>query len=100
MDRRRLVTLGAAANLDNEQIFLDDRRAADTEKVLHDAKLRFGVHFPDRLAVIDADAMEHTLGAVGIDTVSVDDGAATRSIVVAVVVLVTRRVFELPEERA
>src|SRR5262245_50569216 len=74
--------------------------AAHAEEILHDAELFARVDFPHGLAVIGADAMEHAFGAVGVDVVLVDDGAAARAAVVAILVAVVGGIFELPDEFA
>src|SRR5262245_46338160 len=43
----RVAPLGAAADLHDQQVVLDDRRAADAEEVLHDAEPVARVHLPE-----------------------------------------------------
>src|SRR5260370_171496 len=47
--RKRSTSRGAAADLSDQQITLNDRRTADTEEVLHKPKLGFRIVLPDRL---------------------------------------------------
>src|SRR5438128_417566 len=56
------------------------------------------VDLPHDLTVRGSNAMEHPLGAKNIDAIVIDDRAAARAIIVAVVILVVRRIFKLPEE--
>ena len=88
----------AAADLGDQQIAFDDRRAADAEEVLHDAELGRWCR-PSRLqlAVVGSQAVEHPFGAIDVDAAVAHDGAATRAVVVAVEVFVIGRVFELPD---
>src|SRR5262249_34359424 len=86
-----------AADVDQEQVAFNDRRAADAEEVLHDAEVGAGVHLPDGLAVQDPHAMEYALGTVDVDAVAVDDRAAARAVVVVVKVLVIGRVIKSPQ---
>src|SRR5262249_24583250 len=92
-----VAALGAAADLHQQQVALDDRRAAAAEEVLDDADLLLGVDLPELLAVADADAVEHALGAEDVPPVAVDDGAAARPAVVAVHVAVIGVVLEEPQ---
>src|SRR5207247_2527381 len=46
-----LAVLWAAAHLNQQQVALDNRCAADAEKVLDDAKLALRIDLPDQLAV-------------------------------------------------
>ena len=59
----------AAADHHDQQVALDDRRAAHAEEVLHDAELPGRIDLPQRLAVLGAHAVEHPLGAEQIDAV-------------------------------
>src|SRR5262249_1055635 len=72
------------------------RGAANAEEVRDDAELRDRVHLPDRLAVGDVDAVQHSFGAVDVDAVAVDDRAGAWAAIVAVHVLVVGRICELP----
>src|SRR5262249_35546762 len=49
-------------------------------------------------AVVGADAVEHAFGAVDVNQIAIDDRAAARAVVVAVLVAIVGRVLELPDE--
>src|SRR5262249_40442014 len=72
----------------------------NAKEILNDAELRFGIDLPDEMAVSGMDAMKHALGAIGIDTVVIHDGATPGTIVVTVVILVFHRVVEGPQRLA
>ena len=57
-----------------------------------------GVDLPHDLTIGCPNTMKHPLDAIDIDTIAVHDRTAARTVVVAVVVLVIRRVFKLPKE--
>ena len=98
VDRPR--PLRAAADGHDEQIAIDDRHAADAEEVLLEVVLRLGIDLPEFLAVVASEAVEHPLGAVDVNAIAVDHRAGPRAGIVAVAVLVVRRVLELPEQLA
>src|SRR5207248_5142810 len=91
------AALRTAADLCDEQVPFDDRRAADAEKVLHHAELGPRIALPERFAVEHAHALENSFGAVDVDAVVIHDGEAARAVVVRVIVLVIGRVFEPPD---
>src|SRR5262249_37321165 len=96
-----LVTAGrAAADLHDQQVSLDDRGAADAEEVLHHPVVLPRVHLPERLAAGGAPAVQHSLRAVKVDALAIDDGATARAVAVAVAVLVVGLVLEFPVELA
>src|SRR5581483_1328201 len=72
----RLRAGRAAADRDDQQVPFDERRPADAEEVLDDVVLRLRIDVPERLAVGRPDAVQHALGAVGVDAVAVHDRAA------------------------
>src|SRR5262249_22598600 len=87
----------AATDLYQEQVALDERRAADAEEVLHDAELLVRVDLPGRLAVRHAHAVEHAFGAEDVDAVAVHDRRAAWPAVVVVHVAVVGGVLEGPQ---
>src|SRR5262249_13708242 len=96
-----LVAAGrAAADLHDQQIALDDGRAADAEEILHDAVILLRVHLPERLAIGSAQAVQHTFRAMKVDAVAVDDGAAAWAVAVTVAILIVGLVLEFPMKLA
>src|SRR5262249_54191000 len=98
--RHVLVLTRAAADLGDQQVPLDHRRAADSEEVLHHTELSRGVYLPNGLAVRDPHAMQHPFRAKGVYAIAIDHRRATRAVVVAVHVLIVGRIFELPQRLA
>ena len=90
----------AATDLDDQQIPEDDRCAADAEKVFHDAKVGCGIDFPNGLAGLSVDAVQHSLGAENVDPVVIDDRRCSRTVFIVVAVLEVGRIVEFPERPA
>src|SRR5690606_5792974 len=68
----------------DQQVAVDHRVAPDAEEILDDAKLLVRVNMPPRLAVLDAEAVEHSIGTEDIDAIAVDDRRAAGTAVVAI----------------
>src|SRR5262249_18708586 len=101
LTERDLVALGrAAADLGDEQVALDHRRAADPAEVLHRREVLHAVQLPDDLAVRDAQTVQHPLRAADVDAVAVDDRVTARAVAVVVHVLVVAQITVLPEQFA
>ena len=86
-----------AADVDEQQVAPHQRRAADAEEVLHDVELLHRVDPPHRLAVGDADALQHAFGAERVDVRAIDDRRRPRAVVVAEHVFVVGRIVAGPD---
>src|SRR5262249_11868883 len=80
----------------------DDRGGGDAEEVRHHAELGRRVHLPEGFGplVVEAEAVQHPLGAEDVNAVVLDDGAAARAAVVVELIDVGGGGLELPEEVA
>ena len=85
-----------SASIEQDQIPLDDGRAADAKKVLLYPELRVQGALPDELAGLQLDAGHRPLRAVGIDTIPIDGGRGSRPAVVLVSIPVLRGVGVSP----
>ena len=73
----------AAADVDEQQVVPNERRAADAEKVFHDVELFGRIDPPHGMAVGDADALQHAFGAERVNVWAIDDRRCPRAVVVA-----------------
>src|SRR5438876_446671 len=95
LERRVLVlAFQTAAYLSDEQVAFNHRSAAHAEEILHDMEFSAGVDLPHDLTIGRPNTVKHSLGAVDIDALAVDDRATAWAVVIAVVVLIIRRVFK------
>ena len=88
----------AATDLSDQKIARDYRCCPDTEKILHHTELLTCVDLPDQLPIRDPQAMQHSLCAIDVDAITIDEGAAPRAIIVAVEIFVIGLVAKGPKQ--
>src|SRR5262249_6982541 len=88
------------ADVDQQQVALDERRGADAEEVGAQLVLRRQRLLPDLLAALQIDARQHALRAERVDLAAGHDRRRTRAVALAVLVLVLRGVGVLPDRLA
>ena len=86
-----------AADRHDQQIPLDDRRAARAEEVLDDTEALRRVEVPKQAAVLGGVSTQPPFDSEGVDAVAVHHGGSSGSVAVVVVVLVLGAVLGAPQ---